>query len=483
MKKLSFTKIFIGTMSFFFISVIVGGIFVFSNSKPKYNVIFLVVDALRADHMSLYGYFRNTTPNIDKFAKEAVVFENAFTAGSWTFPASVSLFGSRYVTSIYFSTGPYEGENFNDYFPVSIRVLNTLTDILNRKGFATKLITSEAIVVKMLDLRFTEKKIFDRTKNWNEEMMYQEACSWLEKHKDKRFFLTMWYMSIHEPYNFPEKFDIFSRKDLPKYKEIPLMFPVALLNEKELENTRAVYDGGILYVDDCIKNLLKKIEELGLDKNTIIVITADHGEELAEHVDFFHHLWSGYQGVCHIPLIIKYPGLSEPKRIKEWVSNIDIAPTILDILHLPIPKEFAGKSLLPLIKGTEKRKGPIFHVIGPNFDGSYIGFAVFDYPYKLISYIPGSKLVNDLLIFIGEKDIEKDKLFNLNKDPKEKRNLIEEEPQKARELKEILKRFLFEETKKFEKLKPKIEKEIPKEKMTEEEKKEMLKILKDLGYL
>lgn len=344
-----------------------------SQAGPRYNIVFILVDALRADHVSCYGYFRKTTPNIDSFSKEGVLFENCITQGWYTLPSHASLFTSKYVPS----------HNVTEKETRLPESEVTLAEILKTYGYETAAFTGgiffdpayglgqgfDTYYVKTLE---SQKKFPFHLGKSNE--IIPKALDWIENNKNKNFFIFIHSYDLFLPCQLPATFEnifdpeyqgiakellqrprlhlsknsrgtYFSGKKTDNIEEIAL-------NQKDIRHIAANYDAGILFSDVFVGVLLKKIKELNLEENTIIILTADHGTDLLEHKTL--HLYMdgiGYDEVLRVPLIIKYPGSKAPgKRIKTQVQLIDLMPTILEAVHIPINKEAQGKSLLPLLK-------------------------------------------------------------------------------------------------------------------------------------
>lgn len=331
------------------------------------NVILISIDTLRADHLGCYGYSRNTSPNIDKIAEDGVLFKNNFAQSFNTLPSHMSIFTSLYP-STHGVINVYEDKLDNS--------TKTITQILNLYGYHTAWfgVTDDP----HLNLTIGFERGFDEIHSnylWNYSD-WREPYEWINKNSNKKFFIFLHTYRVHDPYTPPSPYDKLFDPDyqgkivgeeekfyseLEKYhsqlnpsdpeREFYWQF-VNKTDEKDIKHIIALYDGQIAFADTFIKGLLIEMENSKISGNTIIIITADHGEEFGEHGNFLHE--DLHDEVLHTPLIIRIPGVKN-KIVDSQVQSIDIMPTVLDILGIPIPHEAQGKSLLPLILGKVKQ--------------------------------------------------------------------------------------------------------------------------------
>ena len=333
---------------------IVGSLPLFlKTEKPSpFNVILISIDALRADHLGCYGYKLDTSPNIDRFEKEATLFTQAISQGSVTAVALLSLYTSTYPRT----HGVYRmGYELNNRIP-------TLAQILKKNNYATAAIVCCIKYIQGLERGFD---VFSDDGDVKADKITQKAISWLEKNRYNKFFLWLHYFDPHGPYRPPSPYnrmfiDNFKlgKRNIPISKEMyyPIMaIPgyVAEDNITDVDYYISQYDGEIRFVDEQIGILLRKIKELDLDKRSILIITADHGELLGEHGIYFCHS-TLYDQVLRIPLLVKCEKIiPSSKIVNQQVQAIDIVPTILALLHIPKGRHMQGKSLLPLILGKD----------------------------------------------------------------------------------------------------------------------------------
>ena len=322
---------------------------VFSGRKKSKAIIIYLIDALRADHMSCYGYERKTTPNIDGFAKDAVVFENTIAQATWTRPAVTSLFTGTHQTK----------HNVTGRNSVLAEGTNTLASILKEKGFVTASFNSNGNVDQSYGVLQGYEYIasfYDKA-NISSQLINEELFPLLEKrsNEDQPFHLYIHTNDPHSPYEPDPAFRIFSKDygetsaGSPEREKDRHQRRLAGISEEEMAEVEALYDDEILHNDYHFGKLLERLKAWNLYDNAMIILTADHGEELYDH-ECFGHGWTVYNEVAHIPLIFKLPGNSAAgQRISSLIRQIDIAPTIIDYLGIDIPDSIEGESFLNLI--------------------------------------------------------------------------------------------------------------------------------------
>ncbi len=312
------------------------------------NVILVTMDTTRADHFSSYGYFRDTTTEIDKLAQKGVLFENNFVQMPFTPTSHWSIMTGLYpYTHKHFTQGTAvkRGETQDTKFPIMAKILKT-------NGYKTAAFVSSNMV-QSLTPGFDK---FDFTMSSRQQYFAKEvtdkAISWVKDNQNNNFFVWLHYWDPHAPHKAFKNYAYENKEDKNTDRKI-----------RRAEYERCQYDGEIKYVDHEFGGLIKALEELNLSKKTLIIITADHGEGLGEHKigkfipskaeDLIRgHFQTLYDEELHTPLIIFNPKENyQGKRIKSITQEIDILPTILDMLHIEISEILDGKSLYPLIKG------------------------------------------------------------------------------------------------------------------------------------
>jgi len=391
-----------------------------TDAKKQPNIVFIVVDTLRADHVGCYGYGRQTTPTIDKVAVEGIRFEQVISSSSWTLPSVMSTFTSL----------PASLHGAEHYRAMLYPGIATLAEILKKQGYQTAGITSNPTTNakygfgKGFDFyddytipMAIEENLFDDFKNASDitqkptsKLVNKAAFKWLEKKRKGKFFLFLVYLDPHADYLAPKPFATMfdpSYKGTVNGKGIKYLKSDGL-KKADREHLKARYDGEVRFVDENIKKLLQKLTELKLDENTLLILMSDHGEEFWEHGGT-HHGHSLYDELIKVPLIMKYPKfLPAGKAVKQQISNLDIMPTILDLLGIPIPKQCQGQSLLPLVTGKAKYT-----------------------PRPVYSETKAKKTIHSLrtpthklIVNVNTKKME---AYNLEKDPKEQNNLIDQD--------------------------------------------------------
>ena len=287
-------------------------LFVFeSRSEAKEdlpNILLFTVDACRPDHFGCYGYSRNTTPNIDKLARDGVLFTHAFSQSAWTTPGMISIFTSLYP--------PTHGVDAKDR-TLKDDVL-TLPRVLKGNRYVVPVLPKFVDIPNYWHLGFD---VVDKERFSGEEG--EDLLKLLEAYKDQRFFIWYHYHGLHLPYNPPNPYDKIFQEDifggvsaeteavaLVKAKSVIKNGSVSF-NSTERKVVVALYDGQVRQLDDYMKQLIERMKKWGILDNTVIIVTSDHGEELFEH-GFIGHASTSlnaklYDEIIHIPLIIWWP--------------------------------------------------------------------------------------------------------------------------------------------------------------------------------
>jgi len=327
------------------------------------NLVLISIEPTRADHMSVYGYERNTTPNIDSLAQKSLVFERAFTQSPHTLPATISTFTSQYLSQ----HGVYSESNR------SVQNQTTLVDVLNKEGYHTWAIAAEGNVGYNRGLGREE---FDWYKK--EQKLRQKADhfeSRLNKvESGENFFLFYQQYAGHDPYLAPSRFSyIFNGTNREFWNESKLRWNKTVNSEEGLtdeayreyrdyyfskvrnndslrKHAISEYDGEIRHIDAGVGLVIEELKERDMMDNTVVVVMSEHGELLGEHDKWRHYtLWNE---VIRVPLIIYTPD-SDSKHVNKYVELIDLAPTIMDILGVKdekYDKQSSGKSIIKQLR-------------------------------------------------------------------------------------------------------------------------------------
>ena len=401
-------------------------------------VVLVSVDTLRADHLGCYGYGRDTSPAVDALAKEGALFFNTYASSPWTLPSHVSILtslnGVRH--QVY-----YEEDRMNPG-------LITLAEMLRSRGFMTTAFTDGGFVSRVYGFAKGFDAYYERSGGVLSQdsamRIWRPAAEWLDGNKDKDFFLFLHTYQPHDPYACPRPTATMFLGENPARTSINLMGSLGgyagrfrELPENERQEIIGLYDGEVRYTDEALVGpLLAKLKEIGLYDSALIIFTSDHGEEF-----FDHHGWSHghnlYDEALRVPLVIKFPGgRFKGQRLEPIVRLVDIMPTILEETGIDQDGlEMDGRSLFPILRGKERGDRTFLADVGDNIVKSHVGkkVAMNSGKNKLILNRPFTP--EYLAFFISPPPIAPPvELFDLADDPREKKNLVDEEPAVAREL-------------------------------------------------
>jgi arylsulfatase A-like enzyme len=426
------------------------------------NVIVIVNDTLRWDYMGCYGNDWIQTPNLDKLASESAIFDHCYTEGLPTIPTRTTFFTGRF-------TFPFRG--WQKLEPTDI----LLAELLWNKGYNTGLVTD---VYHMHKPTMAFERGFDFTQHirgheadpwmidntvevdvekyhkphgndksvkaqiaqylrnidhWESEedtfvaRCVNSASNWLQDQPKKdNLFLWLDCFDPHEPWDPPERY-----KNMyvdPNYGGKDIIYPIpgkveGYLTEEELHHIKMLYAGKVSLCDYWMGQFFDKLKKMGIYDDTMIIFTSDHGAPFGEHGIIKKAEPLLFEELVHIPLIIKHPdGLGAGQRFEALVETTEIFPTILDFLDVRIPPRVHGKSLLPMLSGTEDK--------------------IRDYAY--MGYFKQAWRINDhdwsFMMYLDNK--RPSELYHLKEDPLEKSNVIDQNPTKAMELELELRKFV-----------------------------------------
>jgi len=322
----------------------------FSPPEPPRNLILITFDTLRVGHVGAYGYDRDTTPNIDAFAAKSVVFETAYSQAASTVPALSSLMTSRY---------PHQTGVLETYKYALPAIEVTLAERMQDHDFKTHAILGIGVLMpsRLMDQGFDgySYTLYTNKQYWKTAPeITDEALAWLEKNSDAPFFLWVHYFEPHQPYA------IVPAEWQDRYLDEPSKHPLldgVKEESKQYGHLRTkidAYDGALAYVDSQFGRLAAEIEKLGLFENSMVIVSADHGETLGEHGQH-GHVFGLWQQVVRIPLIMRLPDI-EPARISGRVQHIDVVPTVIQEFDLArvVSPDLEGQPL-PLRRSTDLR--------------------------------------------------------------------------------------------------------------------------------
>lgn len=313
-----------------------------------YNLILISIDTLRADHVGCYGYSRATTPRIDALAREGVVFDRTMSACCWTLPSHASMLTGLYPA---FHSLQDDGVKLPDDVP-------TMAEKLRATGYHTLAVVSHVYVSSQFDLdrgfdEFDDSLIRGGAVNPVATQVVDRALQRFEEIPEGPFFAFVHFFDPHWDYVPPQPFaarfadpNYRGRVDGTVVSMTPYFAPDARVPQADLQHMIDLYDGEIAYTDAEIGRLLDALKRAGRLDRTVVVITADHGEEFKEHKQLGHGQ-TLYEEQLRVPLIVSgYPPLGRGERRHEVVSLVDIAPTLLEIAGAePLP-DLPGSSLL-----------------------------------------------------------------------------------------------------------------------------------------
>ncbi|MCC7353649.1 MAG: sulfatase-like hydrolase/transferase [Anaerolineae bacterium] len=407
------------------------------------NLLVIVLDTLRADHLSAYGYDRLTTPNLDRLAQGGVLFEYAVANTSWTLPSHASLFTGRF---------PHEHEA--DWGMPLNRKYPTLAEALARQGYRTAAFAANTSYVSPewgLKRGFSRFEVygdsladdamrtvygrkaaltilprlgyFDIPGRKNAERVNQEFLRWVDGRDGRPFFAFLNYNDVHDPYLTKEPFQTQFSNKVARGDVINFQFQAnafrrnLIVTPEEAQMETNGYDGTLAYLDHQLGALFAELARRGLDKSTLVVVTSDHGEAFGNH-DLFGHGNSLYWETLHVPLIFSWPGkIPANVRVSPIVSLHQIPATIMDLFGSTASPAFPGKSLAKLWSGNADN-GPREPVLA---EVSRKGGGLPHYPAAAHSL---RSLVTDEWHFILS-DTGRAELYAWRADPKENHDLVD----------------------------------------------------------
>ena len=359
-----------------------------------WNVLLISLDTTRADHLNCYGYAGTKTPTINSLARQGVLYSEAFTPVPTTLAAHSSLFTGLYPF--------HHGVRDNHGFKLDDKN-DTLAEVLRQSGYRTGAVISAFV----LDSQFGIDQGFDTynddltigvthsnltPRERSAEQTNVPAVEWLREHGKEKFFFWVHYYDPHDPYLPPEPYR-------SRYAKEP-------------------YDGEIEYADEQIGKLLDVLDEIGVRKRTLVVFVSDHGEGLGQHGEVAHGLLV-YDPTMHVPMIFSAPlPFPQGQVVHDQVCLVDVMPTILDLLGMPVHDDLDGISLID--KADDDRSSVYIETIHPKIQHGW-------------APLIGLRRQDHKLILAPESE-----LYDLRRDPGEENNLHERQPKLAKELFEEL---------------------------------------------
>lgn len=397
-----------------------------SQHENKPNIILIVMDTARADHMSCYGYHRDVTPNIDEFAESATFYSKVMASCSWTLPSHASLFTGKDP----FMHGAHnvEGDGrqrYDNLNGLDERHL-TLAEALKQSGYKTAaLIANDCYFLPRFQLDQGFETYF--VKGGYSPEHNEHIFAWLDSSATEPFFLFINYFDTHVIYNTEPRPGFLPEPAVHDNGELYAELRTKIMGRAEYsqelrQKVIDQYDTAFANLDEQIGLLFTELKKRGLYENSMIVLTSDHGEAFGRHEGIFAHGLDVYQELLWVPLIIKAPGRSEHRVDNELITLSDIPQMIFAEIPRVVPDdvqdEFPNKPGDHLVIGENYYARPK-HRHHPQWGKYYdrIRTAVYDWPYKFIQSTDGNV-----------------ELYHLENDPKEQDNLVTELPEVARKM-------------------------------------------------
>jgi arylsulfatase A-like enzyme len=459
------------------------------NIEQKPNIILIILDTVRADHLSSYGYNRQTTPNIDTFSEQGVLYTNAISQAPWTLPSHASLLTGLYprqhgadgrwlwldnnfstLPEILSDNGYYTiGISNNHNFHVNTNLHQGFDKFIYTKSyhynssnfFLTKVLKDFYALSKSEKIKnlISDITYFFSSKNINKDYgalftnkVAKDYLNYLNNSKVP-VFLMMNYMEAHTPLGETADKTLYLKDlnvSLREAKRLSVKVDSDLiktftgewkLTEREIQIIHALYDADLHYLDERIGELINYLKDMNLFDNSMIIITSDHGENLGDH-GILAHEYDIHRSLVHVPLIIYYPKFFQANSVIDNITETkDIFPTVLDIAGIQNLEN--GELLKYSLRNNFKRNFVLSeNAIGDLF--STVKNTLVKNPTLDQRVITGEwlNIQNNELEFIS--NILGDKLYDITTDPNELNNVVDIYPQKTKEMKEKLNQRLRE---------------------------------------
>jgi arylsulfatase A-like enzyme len=377
---------------------------------PAQNIIFILIDTLRADHMGLYGYSRDTTPNITALARHGTVFSRVYAVSPWTNPSIATIFTGQYPQAI------FEPAEHPDAIRQALpQKATTLAEKLREAGYETVALVDHPGISPYCGYdqgfnRYVMLYAKGHFKAWSvtsPSFILNEFHTQLRSLKGKKLFLYLHLVYPHRPYKPMPEYNIFGKG----FQNIDVTEKEGMINQ---------YDGEIRQTDDLIGKAFQVLKQEDFWKDSCLIITADHGEGFWEHGKVEHGN-SLFDELLRVPLIVVQSSNTGSHKISDMVSAVDFFPTVLATAGVPLPPGLPGLNLRPYFNGQEKLpERTVFSESPHSFD--IHGMAYISSQWKLIAF----------------PTVRRAWLFDVLTDPYERRNLIGQHIDLLPEIKEKL---------------------------------------------
>ncbi|HVS17220.1 MAG TPA: sulfatase [Planctomycetota bacterium] len=324
---------------------------------PGANVVLIVVDTLRADHLGGWGAERATSPRIDALARESLVVDTMVAQAPWTKPSMASLF-----TSLYPGQHGTVEETTENHLAVS---LVTLAECFQQAGYVTVGFSENPHISPStaFDQGFDQLSTlsgFVGDREWVVESARAGLDAIEARRGERPFFLYLHFLDPHGPYQpkgpWREEFLAGRQTQRAEVRQglvgrlVEGARPTAPIAEEDVDYLRALYDAEIRETDLALAQVLADLEGRGLLEDAVVVLTSDHGEEFLEH-GTLKHGYQLFEESLRVPLVLRVPGATPRREAQAVAQHIDLAPTLLELVGLPVPSVFQGRSLVPLVRG------------------------------------------------------------------------------------------------------------------------------------
>lgn len=361
--------------------------------RPGVPIIVLTFDALRADVLGAYGHARPTSPHIDRFAEEALVFEQAYTAA----PVSPTSFASAW-------TGMLATRVFHGWQLVTP---DTLAQAFQDGGYRTAAFINNVQITP--ERGFHQGwELYDFHRNDPDEVVLAAGLEWLREHRDEPVLVWIHLLTPHAPY---VEREMARHLYTPGYegpfeKTTGTLFEIE--DERDLRRAFELYEGNVLYADSLFATFRRELEAMGLWERAVVALSSDHGEEFHDHGGVQHGKL--YEEHVRIPLIVRHPDAPGGARSDVLVSNLDLMPTLLAVAGLPRLRPLDGRDLTALEQAPR----------------TLLGVSITSGSYRLLSLRHGDhKLIETCVPERGQE------LYDLARDPAERDSLAAQEPERA----------------------------------------------------
>lgn len=367
-------------------------------ARPRLNVLLVTLDTTRADHLGCYGYEQALTPTLDALAREGVVFEQAFATVPLTFPSHTSIHTGLYP--------PENGIHNNGRGKLDAQI-PTLAEVLKQRGYDTGAFIGSVVLPARTGLNQGFDTYDDDMAGGDHHgheahlmrsarLVVNSALDWLHARESRPFFCWVHLFDPHAP-----------------FEGHPEVFHDRFQDRK--------YDGDIAFADLHIGRLITLLKDRGEYERTLVVVVGDHGEAFGEHAELEHGFML-YNATLRVPLLISVPGQSKKgHRISTSVSQVDIFPTVLDCLNIPLPTRVSGVSLKQAVKGNAMESRPCYS----ESEACYASFR----------WAPLHCLTTDSWKYVNTS---REELYDLKQDPQELHNLAESRPEQVQEMRMLL---------------------------------------------